>query len=107
MIVSVFINCFLFRKYQMCLAEIYGCKIAVDSSFGPETNEACRLVAKGDKGLLVSILQAGLLVHGIRDTKIDAIFGAGTEEGVREFQRQAGITVDGVAGPQTFEKLLG
>lgn len=44
----------------MCLAEIYGCKIAVDSSFGPETNEACRLVAKGDKGLLVSILQAGV-----------------------------------------------
>ena len=75
--------------------------------FRSETNEAWRLVAKGDKGLLVSILQAGFLVHGIRDTKIDAIFGAGTEEGVREFQRQAGITVDGVAGPQTFEKLLG
>ena len=91
----------------MCLAEIYGCKIAVGSSFGPETNEACRLVAKGDKGLLVSILQAGLLVHGIRDTEIDAIFGAGTEEGLREFQRQAGITVDGVARPLTFEKLLG
>ena len=91
----------------MCLAEIYGCKIAVDSSFGPETNEAWRLVAKGDKGLLVSILQAGLLVHGIRDTRIDVIFGAGTEEGVREFQKRFDIGVDGIAGPETFEKLLG
>ena len=44
----------------MCLAEIYRCKIAVVSFFGSETNEACRLVAKGDKGLLVSILQAGV-----------------------------------------------
>ena len=65
----------------MCLAEIYGCKIAVDSSFGPETNEACRLVAKG--------------------------FGDGTEEGVREFQKRFDIGVDGIAGPETFEKLLG
>ncbi|MBR0343625.1 MAG: hypothetical protein IJH64_15490 [Oscillospiraceae bacterium] len=32
----------------------------MDGSLGPETNEACRLVAKGDKGLLVSILRAGV-----------------------------------------------
>ena len=76
------------------------------SFFGSETNEAWRLVAKGDKGLLVSILQAGLLVHGIRDAKIDAIFGDGTEEGVREFRKRFDIGVDGIAGPVTFEKLL-
>ena len=75
-------------------------------SFGPETKAACRVIGKGDKGLLVSILQAGLLVHGIQDTKIDAIFGAGTEEGVREFQSRSGIAVDGIAGAQTFEKLI-
>ena len=78
----------------------------MDGSFGPETKAACRLVAKGDKGLLVSIIQAGLLVHGIQDTKIDAVFGAGTEEGVREYQKRAGIGVDGIAGPQTFEKFF-
>ena len=92
---------------QKCLLEVYGCKISMDGSFGPETKAACRLVAKGDKGLLVSILQAGLLVHGIQDSRIDAIFGAGTEEGVREFQQKAGIGVDGIAGSETFEKMLG
>lgn len=97
----------LVMALQKCLAEIYGCRIAMDGSFGPETKAACRVIGKGDKGLLVSILQAGLLVHGIQDTRIDAIFGAGTEEGVREFQQRAGIGADGVAGPETFEKVLG
>ena len=40
---------------QKCLLEVYGCRIIVDGSFGPETKAACRTVAKGDKGLLVSI----------------------------------------------------
>ena len=97
----------LIMALQKCLLEVYGCRISMDGSFGPETKAACRLVAKGDKGLLVSILQAGLLAHGIQETRIDAIFGAGTEEGVREFQQKAGIGVDGIAGPETFEKLLG
>ena len=97
----------LVMSLQKCLVEIYGCKIAIDGSFGPETKAACRTIGNGDKGLLVSILQAGLLVHSIQNTRIDAIFGDGTEESVRKFQHQVGITVDGVAGPQTFEKLLG
>ena len=97
----------LVSALQKCLAEIYGCKITVDGSFGPETKVSCRIAAKGDKGLLVSILQAGLLVHGIQDTRIDAIFGAGTEEGVREFQKEVGVHVDGIAGPEIFERLLG
>ena len=97
----------LVMALQKCLLEVYGCRISMDGSFGPETKAACRTVGKGDKGLLVSILQAALLVHGIKSTGIDAVFGDGTERGVREFQSRAGITVDGMAGSQTFEKLLG
>jgi peptidoglycan L-alanyl-D-glutamate endopeptidase CwlK len=85
---------------------VYGAKIKIDGDFGPETKAACRAVAKGDKGLLVSILQAGLMVNGIWETKIDASFGNVTEKAVREFQEKASITVDGSAGPETFEKLF-
>lgn len=86
---------------------MYGAKIGIDGDFGPETKAACRAVAKGDKGLLVSILQAGLMVNGIWETKIDASFGDATKKGVKEFQASADITVDGCAGLETFEKLLG
>ena len=85
---------------------MYGAKIGIDGDFGPETKAACRAVAKGDKGFLVSILQAGLMVNGIRETNIDASFGDLTEKAVREFQEKAGIRVDGSVGPATFEKLF-
>jgi len=86
---------------------VYGAKIKIDGDFGSETKAACRVVAKGDKGLLVTILQAGLMVNGIWETKIDASFGDVTEKGVRAFQEKVYITIDGSAGAETFEKLLG
>lgn len=41
---------------QKCIAEICGCKIAVEDSFGAETKAACRLDTKEDMGLFISIL---------------------------------------------------
>ena len=96
----------LITLLQRCLVNVYGAKIKIDGDFGPETKAACRAVAKGDKGLLVSILQAALLVNGITYMKIDASFGDATEKGVREFQEKAGIKVDGCAGPETFAQLM-
>ena len=92
---------------QKCLVNVCGARIRIDGDFGPETKAACQAVAKGDKGLLVSILQVDLMVNGITYMKIDASFGDQTENGVKEFQEKAGITVDGSAGPETLEKIIG
>ena len=97
----------LVNLLQRCLVNVYGATIKIDGDFGTETKAACRVVAKGDKGLLVSILQAGLMVNGITYTKIDASFGNQTEKGIMEFQKSVGITMDGIVGPKTYEKLLG
>jgi N-acetylmuramoyl-L-alanine amidase len=36
----------------------------------------------------------------------DGIFGAGTENAVKAFQRHHGLTVDGIVGKITWTKLL-
>ena len=39
--------------------------------------------------------------------KVDGIFGTKTVAAVRQFQQAKGLTVDGVVGKKTWEKLLG
>ena len=60
----------------------------------------------GDKGPAVKELQQLLKNHGCYDfEEITGFFGATTEAGVRKFQTQNGLTVDGVAGADTMKKL--
>jgi peptidoglycan hydrolase-like protein with peptidoglycan-binding domain len=49
----------------------------------------------------VLVLQQALNVLGFAAGATDAIFGAYTERALREFQRNAGLPDDGIAGPDT------
>ena len=49
----------------------------------------------------VLVLQQALNVLGFAAGATDSIFGAYTERAVREFQRNAGLPDDGIAGPDT------
>ncbi|MBN2362135.1 MAG: SafA/ExsA family spore coat assembly protein, partial [Deltaproteobacteria bacterium] len=59
----------------------------------------------GSRGQAVSNLQSRLKELGFNPGPIDGIFGPKTEAAVRAFQRNQGITVDGIVGPQTWGKL--
>lgn len=59
----------------------------------------------GDKGQTVRDLQTRLQELGYYDGKIDGDFGSGTKNAVKAFQRQHGLTSDGVAGPKTLTVL--
>ena len=59
----------------------------------------------GDKGQQVSDLQARLQALGYYAGKIDGDFGSGTMAAVKAFQRQHGLTADGIAGPKTLAVL--
>ncbi|MED4081983.1 peptidoglycan-binding protein [Halalkalibacterium halodurans] len=63
------------------------------------------VLRQGSRGDAVRDLQRSLKDLGYYKSSIDGIFGAGTTTAVREFQRKMGLTVDGVAGPQTLSAL--
>lgn len=53
----------------------------------------------------VFTLQRRLLELGFKVGRVDGYFGAETESGLREFQRNVGIPVDGTCGPMTLKML--
>jgi len=54
---------------------------------------------EGDKGSLVSALQQALKEQEYYTGKIDEMYGAGTTDAVTDFQRDHGLTQDGIASP--------
>lgn len=60
---------------------------------------------RGDQGDAVKDLQSRLRSFGLFAGKANGVFDNKTEEGVRRFQRRAGIVVDGVAGQQTLRAI--
>ncbi len=62
------------------------------------------VLKRGDKGPTVADLQRMLTTAG-HPVAADGDFGARTEKAVRDFQRRAGISDDGIVGPKTFAAL--
>ena len=56
---------------------------------------------EGNSGALVRNLQQALKDQGYFNLTVDGLYGVGTSESVREFQRRKGLSQDGVAGPAT------
>lgn len=58
------------------------------------------------RGSDVERLQIKLRDFGFNVGTPDGVFGPRTRDGVRAFQREKGLSVDGIAGPQTFSALI-
>jgi len=95
----------MIRAYQTELNRMFGAGLVVDGVWGPRTRAATRLVRMGDRNNLVWILQSMLYVYGFTTTP-DGVFGPNTDITLRNYQRANGLTIDGVAGPNTFESLF-
>ena len=60
---------------------------------------------EGDFGTNVELLQSILKKLGFYSRKIDGIFGQSTKEAVIKFQKNFGVTPDGIVGENTFARL--
>ncbi|MDG9793747.1 peptidoglycan-binding protein [Brucella anthropi] len=63
------------------------------------------VLRRGMRGLSVADLQRGLRVAGFYHLSIDGVFGPGTEQAVKAFQRDHRLVADGLVGPKTMKSL--
>lgn len=87
-----------YRRAKIALSRRQGLFVANDQGTGAP------VIQRGSFGDAVTFLQEKLQAKGF-NVSIDADFGAATDLAVRQFQAQQGLTVDGVVGAQTWEKL--
>lgn len=69
------------------------------------THNVQTLSKVGSQGSEVTKIQTKLSSLGVYTGKIDGIYGSATKKAVVSFQKQQGITADGIAGSQTLKSL--
>ena len=95
----------LVKGLQTELNKQYGRRLSVDGIFGTNTYNACINVREGAKGNITWLIQAMLVCHSF-DISVDGIFGNATKNAIKELQRRNGLSVDGICGKNTFNKLF-
>ena len=63
-------------------------------------------IQRGARGPVVVTLQRLLLQQGVYRGSANGLFERSTEDAVKAFQRQTGVTPDGLVGPQTIQQLV-
>ena len=83
-------------------------KIDPDGIFGPITARTANrnVVGQGSRGETVRLLQMLLTCAGYK-LECDGIFGRKTENALLAFQKKTALTPDGLAGKNSFQKLIG
>ncbi len=93
------------RKFQAAKG------LSVDGICGSATlaalgiGKTASVLRKGSSGDGVRQIQTRLANWGYYSGKVDGIFGSGTESAVRKFQRNNGLTADGICGVKTLAAL--
>ena len=64
------------------------------------------VIKKGASGTFVYLVEFILSARGYYFGSMDAIFGSGLKASVKSFQKEKGLTADGVIGPNTWYKLF-
>lgn len=90
------------RGLLLVLAAVLACNLLLVSL---AQNAEAASYKKGSTGTVVTQIQTKLKAWGYYSGAVDGVFGSGTEQAVRTFQRTNGLTVDGKVGTQTLAAL--
>lgn len=95
----------LVKGLQTELNKQFEGNLVVDGIFGTNTYNACINVRRGAEGNITWLIQSMLICHSF-NINADGIYGTATERAVRDFQSRNGLSVDGIVGKNTFNKLF-
>ncbi len=65
-----------------------------------------KIIKFGQKGSEIMEIQALLKKIGYNPGPIDGVFGTKTKLAVKQFQKENGLTSDGIIGPKTYRKIM-
>lgn len=79
----------------------------VNKRLGAETAPQVNVLTKGDEGPAVKALQENLIKLGydLGTYGADGDFGSTTQKVVKKFQKDRGLSQDGIVGPQTYAEI--
>lgn len=87
------------KAYQKVLG------VTADGIFGTNSKNAVKTLSSGSTGNAVHLLQGMLYCRGFNPNGVDGTYGAGTKSAVASFQKNKGLSSDGIAGPATMYAL--
>ena len=97
------------KVWQNAMNLDYGSGLSVDGIVGSRTLAAMdgHTVRRGERQYMVTALEILLMLKGYDAGGVESpgIFGGGLEAAVRRYQKAAGLSVDGIAGRNTFISL--
>ena len=89
----------------------YKAGLKVDGLWGTKTSNALKghTVRKGEKQYMVTALEILLMLKGYNANGVESpgVFGSGLQTAVKDYQKDHGLSVDGIAGYNTFKSLIG
>lgn len=96
-----------FRTALICILALCFLAVTYNNEFtGNEGSKYIYTLSKlGSRGEEVRKIQQKLKQLGYYKGSVDGIYGTGTQNAVKAFQRNCGLTADGIAGPKTLTYL--
>ncbi len=97
-----------YRAYRIAIILLLVLTLTIFAGYiEKESNSSVYTLSKlGSRGDEVRQVQKKLKELGYYKGSVDGIYGTGTQKAVKAFQKNCGITADGIAGPKTL-KFLG